>query len=198
MTFKVSKLVEHIHKWLPHCLPQTKDCCWLKGSWTNEQEEFPNDVDLGICIVDPYFEEQFNGIISLFLLENANKSDKDLRICQTYKNGLPVSIYFNPISITCPDTTSLAFKTYKSLDLDLTIFRKPSRWSFGPMDGKWLQCNGDLKRHSMGKTFAGNFLQFMHGQYCIDHHLNPIDDPATAHHATFRVILGNDSKGLPD
>ena len=57
------------------------------------------------------------------------------------------------------------------------------------MDGKWLQCSGDLKRHSMGKTFAGNFIEIMHGQYCIDHHLNPIDDPATAHHATFRVIL---------
>ena len=120
VTFKVSKLVEHIHKWLPHSLPHTTDCCWLKGSWTNEQEEFPNDVDLGICIADPYFEEQFNGIISLFLLQNANKTGKDQRICQTYKNGLPVSIYFNPISITCPDTTSLAFKTYKSLDLDLT------------------------------------------------------------------------------
>ena len=189
VSFKVSQFVDYIHKKLPAYLPKTTDCCWLKGSWTNEHEEFPNDIDIGISISDPYFESQINAIISEFLVLNAIRTDSDHLSSQVYKNGLPLSVYFTPIAIKNPGNTSLAFLTYKSLDLDLTIFRNPSRWSFGPMDGKWLQCKGDFKRHSMGKLFAKNFVQMAHGQYCIDYHLNPIDEPATAHNGTLRVLL---------
>ena len=189
VSFKVHQLVEYINKKIPEYLPKTTDSCWLKGSWTNDREEFPNDVDIGISLADPNFEVQFNTILAEFLLAHANKTEKDLMASKVYSKGLPVSVYFKPLLINNPGSTSLAFLTYKSIDLDLTIFRDPARWSVGPMDGKWLHCKENFKRHSMGKEFAKTFDQFGKGQYCIDHHLNPIEDPATLHNVTFRVLL---------
>ena len=189
VTFKVGQLVDHIHTAIPKYLPATNDRCWLKGSWTNDKEEFPNDVDIGISLADPDFEEQFNTVLSEFLLANAKKTEKDLMANKVYSKGLPISVYFKPLPINNPGTSGLAFLTYKSIDLDLTIFRQPSRWSVGPLDGKWLHCKENLKRHSMGKEFAKTPEQFAQAQLCIDHHLNPLEEPAAIHNVTLRVLL---------
>ena len=187
VAFKVIQLVEFIHSKMPTDFPKTPERCSLKGSYTNEQEKFPNDVDIGLPIRDPLYKRKFNRLLSEFLFNHADKSA--CLASKIYQDTLPVNVYFNPITITEASSSRTSFVTYKSKGLDLTLFRNNSRWSLGPMDGKWFECVGKHKCHSMGRSFATRIQDLLFGEHCVFHHLHPIDDPRSVHNLTLRVML---------
>ena len=189
VTFKVHQFVSYINAKVAEKLPHMRETCWLKGSWTNEQEKFPNDVDITLIATDPNWKNQIIAMVGNFLALHADKShSKGQLASQMNRESLPSNEYFDFIEISRLGKEP-AFLSFKAYGFDFTVFRDPLRWSFGPMDGKWLQCEGDKKRHSMGTAFAIDKAQFDFGQFCIDHHINHINDPASAHNLFFRAHM---------